>query len=1421
MLRKKALNGFIVFVMILTSISAFGISANKAAAEVVPGAWIYVGNQQVASNGTAPELLADDSGVSYLLYRELTNGSNGKPKVKKFDGFGWSDVGGDYVSETAATDSKLALSGSTPYVAFRGTGNAISVKKIEGSSWVDVGAPGSIQGYAMDFVISDGIPYIAVVSSSVSGTLKVMKYTESHGWTTVGNTDVLGTDKVSDPSLTVSDGIPYVAFREKALLNKATVMRYNDQTQVWESVGNHGFTEGMALYLSIAHDEGITYVAYADNLNSKQGKIMSYTEGSGWQLVGGTFSEESISAVSLLIDDLHNPLVAYKDALSLKVKQYNAGSWNDVGNNELQGSNGTPALSILQGIPYIAFVEDVFVNGPIAVMKLNKEIGFRLDGIAKDRKVSLSWRAVEGSVTYQVYSSSTSGQYGDYPEAVLDANTTTYHSSNLINGQTYYFKVNASLLNGDGVSNEMSFTPQPFVPAAPNHFTARAVANGTIDMQWNAVSDLDRSLADPTGYRIYQIGEDGGRSLLADGLTKTTYTAMGMANGVIGYYAVVAYNDNGESELSAIASSIPEQSVWEPLGSKDGISAGRGTFNSLYIYNGIPYIAYVDDALGNKITVMEYLETGWKTVGQPGFSEKAGDISLFLYEGIPYVSMNGGDNVGDLTIMRYTGEGLTGWETVGKPVVDQYTHETSLFIDQGTPYVAFNAYAGPQEGTFVKVMKYANGEWSYIGNYTAEEGNNGANNISLYVDRGTPYVGYRSKGLGGEVIRYNGSTWELLGGKDFTSSESPNIRWSSLYVYEGIPYLGYAMNGGANLSKFNGETWEYVGSKGFYHPGAWVTKMTFSKQGVPYMLLSDEHHDGKTVVMKYTGKGDTGWKQVGNKWFSKGRVEYTSLAVDNEKVYVAYTDGGNLEKTSVMVFDDSTVSPVKPAGLRVKAIGASTIRLIWNKSSDANSYHVYRSSSVDGPYIQLSSKPVAEESFLDANLAASTSYYYKITAVNEDGESVPTEPLIVRTSDRSTNLDPYPNSSTSSSTNSSSNTVAGSGLQDSHKVNNGVLTLDPKVVSTGKLDAIVTDQQLSEMIQSAKEGRLVVQAITSDSKPLEALEIRMPVHPIKEDKNRVSILTFINGSVEVSISASELWSMLPVNAEFLSVYIGTVEKGKLSEKAKRQISSGRVYDIQLKVEGKPVEQVLNKKSVKVTLPYDLGVQEKAHQVVAYNANDTKELKTVQGAIYDSNAEVLSFYINEFGTYAAGYANVKFLDLDQAKWAQTSVEALATWGIVKGTSEGVFAPNLQVSRAQFLHLLINALSLNSESAEIRFSDVEPDAWYTKSVITAEKLGIVSGRSDGTFGTDDAITREEMAVMLYRAATAAGLAFDDDHPITFSDQSSVSGFASTAVNAISSAGLIKGTGGGNFEPKANASRAEAVTVIYSLMKLMKLV
>lgn len=1418
MLRKQAFNGCIILAMIVTCISAVGIFANQVVAEAAPGAWVYAGNQQVASNGTAPELLADDNGEIYLLYRESANGSNGKPKVKKFDGFHWSDAGSHDISEAAAVDTKLAISGNTPYVAFRGTGNTISVKRMEGSNWVDVGDPGLIQGYAMDFIISDGIPYIAVVNSSVSGTLKVMKYTDSQGWTTIGDTNVLGSDKVSDPSLIVSEGIPYVAFREKALLNKATVMRYNDQIQAWESVGSRGFTEGPALSISMAHDEGITYIAYSDNLDAKQGKVMSYEEGSSWQLVGGTFSGGSISAVTLIIDDLHQPIVAYKDVSSLKVKQYNAGSWTDIGKNELQGSNGVPALSIIQGIPYIAFVEGVLANGPISVMKLNREIEFRLDGIAKDRKVSLSWGAVGGSVAYEVYRSDSSGQYGDYPEAVLDGNTTTYHSNNLTNGQTYYFKVNASLIDGNGVSNEMSFTPQPYAPSTPQHFTARAVANGRIDMQWNAVSDLDMSLANPSGYRIYQIGEAGARTLLADGLTKTAYTVTGTANGVIGYYAVVAYNDNGESELSAIASSIPEQSVWEPLGSQDGISTGRGMFNSLYIYNGTPYIAFVDNGLGDRITVMEYNpETGWKTVGQPGFSERAGEISLFVYEGIPYVSMNGGNNDGDLTIMRYTGAGLTGWENVGNPLVGQYTNETSLFIDQGTPYVAFNAYAGPQEGTFVKVMKYADDEWTYVGNYSAEEGNNGANNISLYVDHGIPYVGYRSKGLGGEVIRYNGSKWELLGGKDFTSSESSNIRWSSLYVYEGIPYLGYAMNGGANLSKFNGETWEYVGSKGFYQPGAWVTKMTFSQQGVPYMLLSDEHNGGKTVVMKYTGKGDTGWRQVGNKWFSKGRVEYTSLAVDNDKVYVAYTDEGNLGKTSVMIFDDSVIdsaaAPAKPDGLRVKATGSDTIRLIWNKSSGASSYHVYRSSSIEGPYIQLSSTLIVGESFSDTGLTANTNYYYKITAVNQNGESAPTEPLMARTSDRLFNSDPSPNPS--------ADTVTESGFQHSYKINSGVLTLDQQAGSTGKLDALVTEQQLNNMIQSAKEGHLIIQAITSDNKPLNALEIHVPVHPIKEAKNKGMILTVINGTVEVSISMNDLWGMLPVHTDSLSVYIGTAAESELSGTTRRPINSGSAYDIQLKIEGKPIAESLIDKAVKVTLPYNLSVQEKAHQVVAYYVSNTTESKVVQGAFYDTATGTLSFYINELGTYAAGYANVAFFDLDQAQWAETAVETLAARDIVKGVDEGVFAPNLQISRAQFLHLLINALGLNSDAVDIHFSDVKPDVWYTKSVITAAELGIVSGRSDGTFGTNDAITREEMAVMLDRAAKAVGIASrasDSSNPIIFTDQSSVSGFAINAVNAMSSAGLIKGNGEGSFMPKANTSRAEAVTVIYSVMKLM---
>lgn len=71
------------------------------------------------------------------------------------------------------------------------------------------------------------------------------------------------------------------------------------------------------------------------------------------------------------------------------------------------------------------------------------------------------------------------------------------------------------------------------------------------------------------------------------------------------------------------------------------------------------------------------------------------------------------------------------------------------------------------------------------------------------------------------------------------------------------------------------------------------------------------------------------------------------------------------------------------------------------------------------------------------------------------------------------------------------------------------------------------------------------------------------------------------------------------------------------------------------------------------------------------------------------------------------------------------------------------------------MLMLALELEEGSAASTFKDISLDAWYYSSVAAAQKLGIIQGRSDGTFGANETISREEMALMAYRAAQLAKL------------------------------------------------------------------
>lgn len=175
----------------------------------------------------------------------------------------------------------------------------------------------------------------------------------------------------------------------------------------------------------------------------------------------------------------------------------------------------------------------------------------------------------------------------------------------------------------------------------------------------------------------------------------------------------------------------------------------------------------------------------------------------------------------------------------------------------------------------------------------------------------------------------------------------------------------------------------------------------------------------------------------------------------------------------------------------------------------------------------------------------------------------------------------------------------------------------------------------------------------------------------------------------------------------------------------------------------------------------------------------------------------------------------FNDIDGVLWASEAIHALADKGIINGKGENIFAPNDTVTREEFTKMLIGAMGISEDeySGNV-FADVPDDAWYVKCVNIANKNGIVTGTGEGKFGVGVNITRQDMAVMLYRALLArnANVSVTD---VTFGDKDSISDYATDAVSALTNLGAINGVGDNRFDPLGYATRAQAAKVIYGIL------
>jgi hypothetical protein len=183
------------------------------------------------------------------------------------------------------------------------------------------------------------------------------------------------------------------------------------------------------------------------------------------------------------------------------------------------------------------------------------------------------------------------------------------------------------------------------------------------------------------------------------------------------------------------------------------------------------------------------------------------------------------------------------------------------------------------------------------------------------------------------------------------------------------------------------------------------------------------------------------------------------------------------------------------------------------------------------------------------------------------------------------------------------------------------------------------------------------------------------------------------------------------------------------------------------------------------------------------------------------------------------AKATFTDT-QTHWATTAINRMSEKGILKGYTDGTFAPNKEINKAEFAAVVVRAFELKGTAQNMNFKDVASGKWYTDAVSTLFKNGIVSGRSDGTFGVDKAVTNEEMAVILARTLKTLGVSPKTQKTyVAFKDDAAISSYAKEAVQQLYEMGIVNGTSDGSFNPKAPATRAQTAVLVDRILTLLE--
>ncbi|WP_312059967.1 S-layer homology domain-containing protein [Anaerotignum sp.] len=388
-------------------------------------------------------------------------------------------------------------------------------------------------------------------------------------------------------------------------------------------------------------------------------------------------------------------------------------------------------------------------------------------------------------------------------------------------------------------------------------------------------------------------------------------------------------------------------------------------------------------------------------------------------------------------------------------------------------------------------------------------------------------------------------------------------------------------------------------------------------------------------------------------------------------------------------------------------------------------------------------------------------------------------------------------------------------------------TVDDK----GNVRVTLTDKNIDDAINNAKAEAVkkgvnpgditAIIHVTTDGKNANTATVNLPKTTQEQViSNKIAKVQLVIDRPDLSIGF-DLTAITEINRQAkadVQLSATPMDNTKLSGNAKTAIGNRPAYDLKATYGiGKSVTDFGNG-NINVEIPYTLQEGEIGENVHAIYVDTKGDITYLDDSRYDTQRERVMFSTRHLSIYGVAYkANCKFTDIE-GHWAKDDILFVADGGLMTGTSATTFSPNGYMTRGMFVTALGRLANADTSTyKQSSFTDVKADAYYMGYIEWGVKNNILVGVGGGKFDPDGFVTREQMAVIMDKYASAMRIKLPEVYPQNiFADNAKMGAWAASSTKRIQMSGIIQSKSNNFYDPQGTATRAEVSAVLHRFVQ-----